>query len=75
MLQVSLTMGCPMDLQLFPLDSQTCHITVASYGWTADDVIYSWTVRARRHQVGELVPQMDPSRFHNRLYNHGEGPY
>ena len=37
-------MGCPMDLQLFPLDSQTCHITVASYGWTADDVIYSWTV-------------------------------
>lgn len=52
MLQVSLTMGCPMDLQLFPLDSQTCHITVASYGWTADDVIYSWTV-SEESQVEE----------------------
>ena len=41
-IRVSLTLGCPMHLELFPLDSQTCHITVASYGWTADDVIYLW---------------------------------
>ena len=47
-IRVSLTLGCPMNLELFPLDSQTCHITVASYGWTADDVIYLWQVRVRQ---------------------------
>ena len=45
--QVSLTLGCPMDLQLFPLDSQTCHISVASYGWTADDLVYLWRVSSK----------------------------
>ena len=43
-LQVSLTLACPMDLKLFPLDTQTCHLTIASYGWTANDLIYTWKV-------------------------------
>ena len=51
--KVSLTLGCPMDLQLFPLDSQTCHISVASYGWTSDDVIYLWRVSCK-HETGVI---------------------
>ena len=43
--QVSLTLGCPMDLALFPLDTQTCHLTIASYGWAANDLVYLWKVR------------------------------
>ena len=35
-------MGCMMRLELFPLDSQTCHLTIASYGWTSTDVAYHW---------------------------------
>ena len=31
-----------MRLELFPLDSQTCHLTIASYGWTSTDVAYHW---------------------------------
>ena len=42
--QVSLTLGCPMDLALFPLDTQTCHLTIASYGWAANDLVYLWKV-------------------------------
>ena len=34
-----------MNLKLFPLDTQTCHLTIASYGWTANDLIYTWKVR------------------------------
>jgi len=41
-IRVSLTLACPMDLKLFPLDTQTCHLTIASYGWTANDLIYTW---------------------------------
>ena len=43
-LQVSLTLACPMNLKLFPLDTQTCHLTIASYGWTARDLEYQWKV-------------------------------
>ena len=42
--QVSLTLACPMNLKLFPLDTQTCHLTIASYGWTAADLVYVWKV-------------------------------
>ena len=31
-----------MDLALFPLDTQICFLHVASYGFTTQDVIYSW---------------------------------
>merc|ERR1711988_209486 len=27
---------------LFPLDEQTCHLYIASYGWTKNDLVYSW---------------------------------
>ena len=50
-LQVSLALGCPMSLELFPLDSQICHITLASYGWTDDDVKYIWTVSLSLEKV------------------------
>ena len=76
--KVSLTLACPMNLKLFPLDTQvlfkclnsifsdeihsknsklsafalfyilqfqTCHLTIASYGWTANDLIYLWKVK------------------------------
>ena len=33
-----------MDLALFPLDTQTCHLTIASYGWAANDLVYLWKV-------------------------------
>ena len=33
-----------MNLKLFPLDTQTCHLTIASYGWTAADLEYLWKV-------------------------------
>ena len=42
--RVSLTLACPMNLKLFPLDTQTCHLTIASYGWAANDLVYMWKV-------------------------------
>ena len=36
-----------MDLALFPLDTQTCHLTIASYGWAANDLVYMWKVESR----------------------------
>ena len=41
-IRVSLTLSCPMTLELFPLDTQICFLRVASYGFTMDDVVYQW---------------------------------
>jgi hypothetical protein len=29
---------CPMDLSLFPMDSQTCKLGLESYGYDVDDI-------------------------------------
>ena len=29
---------CPMDLAMFPMDSQTCKLGLESYGYDVDDI-------------------------------------
>jgi len=41
-IRVSLTLSCPMNLKLYPLDRQTCPMQIASYGWATDDLVYMW---------------------------------
>jgi len=40
--RISLGLKCPMNLRLFPFDTQTCKLQIASYGWTTDDLFYAW---------------------------------
>ncbi|KAE9547908.1 hypothetical protein FO519_008877 [Halicephalobus sp. NKZ332] len=40
--RVTLTLSCPMFLNDYPMDIQTCFIDLASYGYTTSDIIYSW---------------------------------
>jgi len=53
-IRVSLTCACSMHLALFPLDEQTCHLFVASYGWTKSDLVYSWIDRGPVQIPGNL---------------------
>ncbi|KAM3718610.1 Gamma-aminobutyric acid receptor [Dirofilaria immitis] len=41
--RISIVAECPMDLTLFPFDSQLCKLGIESYGYTADRVRYSWS--------------------------------
>ncbi|XP_015512330.1 glycine receptor alpha 1 isoform X2 [Neodiprion pinetum] len=41
-IRISLTLSCPMDLKLYPLDRQICSLRMASYGWTTDDLVFLW---------------------------------
>ncbi|KAL7076879.1 hypothetical protein ACQ4LE_003894 [Meloidogyne hapla] len=36
---------CPMDLAMFPMDSQTCKLGLESYGYDVDDIDYYWGER------------------------------
>ena len=35
---VVLQAGCPMDLALFPMDTQLCTLEIESYGYTMTDL-------------------------------------
>nr|AGS43092.1 glutamate-gated chloride channel c [Anopheles gambiae] len=41
-IRVSLTLACPMNLKLYPLDRQVCSLRMASYGWTTADLVFLW---------------------------------
>ncbi|XP_043476834.1 glutamate-gated chloride channel isoform X6 [Leptopilina heterotoma] len=41
-IRISLTLSCPMNLKLYPLDRQVCSLRMASYGWTTDDLVFQW---------------------------------
>ncbi|GMS80937.1 hypothetical protein PENTCL1PPCAC_3112 [Pristionchus entomophagus] len=40
--RLSLVLSCPMHLQNYPMDIQTCLIDVASYAYTDKDISYYW---------------------------------
>uniref|UniRef100_A0A915DVT7 Uncharacterized protein n=1 Tax=Ditylenchus dipsaci TaxID=166011 RepID=A0A915DVT7_9BILA len=49
--RISVVAECPMDLTLFPFDSQTCKLGIESYGYTAEQVSYKWS----RGQINALT--------------------
>lgn len=40
--RLGVNLKCPMNLRRFPHDSQECHMRIASYGYTTNDLILEW---------------------------------
>uniref|UniRef100_A0AC35U9B3 Protein disulfide-isomerase n=1 Tax=Rhabditophanes sp. KR3021 TaxID=114890 RepID=A0AC35U9B3_9BILA len=41
-IRLTVTAFCPMNLRLFPLDTQSCPLEIESYGYSTQDIIYHW---------------------------------
>ncbi|ELU01184.1 hypothetical protein CAPTEDRAFT_216654 [Capitella teleta] len=40
--RLTIKSSCPMKLQKYPLDSQSCPLFLGSYGYTRQDIVYKW---------------------------------
>ncbi|KAK9399073.1 glycine receptor subunit beta [Crotalus adamanteus] len=41
-MRLSVTLSCPLDLTLFPMDTQRCKMQLESFGYTTDDLRFIW---------------------------------
>ncbi|VDM36508.1 unnamed protein product [Toxocara canis] len=53
--RISIVAECPMDLTLFPFDSQVCKLGIESYGYTADQVRYVWSHDNKKPLVLHMI--------------------
>ncbi|XP_035272474.1 glycine receptor subunit beta-like [Anguilla rostrata] len=58
-MRLSITLSCPLDLTLFPMDTQKCHMQLESFGYTTDDLRFMWQ-SSDPVQMDEIaLPQFD----------------
>uniref|UniRef100_A0A8C4QDQ2 Glycine receptor beta n=1 Tax=Eptatretus burgeri TaxID=7764 RepID=A0A8C4QDQ2_EPTBU len=61
-MRLSLTLSCPMDLTLFPMDTQRCKMQLESFGYTTDDLIFNWAAGEPVQMEKMTLPQFDISQ-------------
>ncbi|KAK3864844.1 hypothetical protein Pcinc_029506 [Petrolisthes cinctipes] len=69
-IRISLTLSCPMDLKLYPLDTQICELRMASYGWTTEDLLFKWKENEPIQVTKELhLPRFTLEHFETKYCN------
>ncbi|CAN8006660.1 unnamed protein product, partial [Ixodes hexagonus] len=58
-MRLTIKARCPMKLQSFPMDRQSCPLTFGSYGYTVDQLEYSWDSTL----PVDLIPGLALSQF------------
>ncbi|XP_074604723.1 gamma-aminobutyric acid receptor subunit beta-like [Brevipalpus obovatus] len=58
-LRLTVTSSCPMNLQYFPMDRQQCTIEVESYGFSTDEIRFSWTATDAVRIEQTQLPQFE----------------
>ncbi|ELT95877.1 hypothetical protein CAPTEDRAFT_48879, partial [Capitella teleta] len=60
-MRLTIKASCPMHLQNFPMDTQSCPLKFGSHGYTSSDVQYVWT-NGRNDSI-KLASDMQMSQF------------
>ncbi|KAK7929184.1 hypothetical protein WMY93_005579 [Mugilogobius chulae] len=57
-MRLSVTLSCPLDLTLFPMDTQFCKMQLESFGYTTRELVFMW--QSDPVQMDEIsLPQFD----------------
>ncbi|KAJ8403570.1 hypothetical protein AAFF_G00348960 [Aldrovandia affinis] len=57
--RLSVTLSCPLDLTLFPMDTQRCKMQLESFGYTTDDLQFMWQSVDPVQMEEIALPQFD----------------
>ncbi|XP_061832570.1 glycine receptor, beta b isoform X1 [Nerophis lumbriciformis] len=58
-MRLSVTLSCPLDLTLFPMDTQRCKMQLESFGYTTDDLQFMWQTGDPVQMDAIALPQFD----------------
>ncbi|KAM8848285.1 glycine receptor, beta b isoform X1 [Synchiropus splendidus] len=58
-MRLSITLSCPLDLTLFPMDTQRCKMQLESFGYTTDDLQFMWQTGDPVQMDAIALPQFD----------------
>ncbi|XP_006002773.1 glycine receptor, beta b [Latimeria chalumnae] len=58
-MRLSVTLSCPLDLTLFPMDTQHCKMELESFGYTTDDLRFIWQSGDPVQMEQIALPQFD----------------
>uniref|UniRef100_A0A3Q0QTA4 Glycine receptor, beta b n=1 Tax=Amphilophus citrinellus TaxID=61819 RepID=A0A3Q0QTA4_AMPCI len=58
-MRLSITLSCPLDLTLFPMDTQKCKMQLESFGYTTDDLQFMWQTGDPVQMDAIALPQFD----------------
>ncbi|XP_051893840.1 glycine receptor, beta b [Pristis pectinata] len=58
-MRLSITLSCPLDLTLFPMDTQRCKIQLESFGYTTEDLKFIWQAKDPVQMEQIALPQFD----------------
>ncbi|XP_043935757.1 glycine receptor subunit beta isoform X2 [Protopterus annectens] len=58
-MRLSVTLSCPLDLTLFPMDTQRCKMQLESFGYTTDDLRFIWQSGDPVQMEEIALPQFD----------------
>ncbi|KAK1904700.1 Glycine receptor subunit beta [Dissostichus eleginoides] len=61
-MRLSVTLSCPLDLTLFPMDTQRCKMQLESFGYTTDDLQFMWQTGDPVQMDQIALPQFDMSQ-------------
>eukprot|EP00794_Sanderia_malayensis_P003629 gene3629-4143_t len=64
--RISVRASCPMDLRMFPMDSQSCYLNIESYGYSDRDIVFQWENKPSKIAIGQKVrtlPQYNLTGF------------
>ncbi|CAM9199841.1 unnamed protein product, partial [Lampetra fluviatilis] len=68
-MRLSITLSCPMDLTLFPMDTQMCKMQLESFGFTTEDLRFNWAPGDPVQMDEMSLPQFDISNDDIRYGN------
>ncbi|CAL8261635.1 unnamed protein product [Lota lota] len=58
-MRLSVTLSCPLDLTLFPMDTQRCKMQLESFGYTTEDLQFVWQTGDPVQMDAIALPQFD----------------